>query len=70
MTDYRDGWVGPLVSNDPWVAYPWCQPSQEMGHTDAIGRRWIHIPWVGWRLQSPSPFIMRPGPRRSWWWRR
>lgn len=37
----------------------------EGGTADAEGNRWVHVPWTGWEMARPSPFLVATR-RRSW----
>lgn len=41
----------------------------EGGTVDSKGRRWNHIPWQGWQLARPNPFLARPPAKRHCWLR-
>lgn len=42
--------LGQLHEGGPW----------EVGTVDQQGRRWVHHPWQGWRL-DPSPYLVHRG---------
>lgn len=52
------------ASLDAWPPHP----TIECGYTAPDGRRWIHIPWKGWRPDDDPPFVSTRRTRKRRWW--
>jgi hypothetical protein len=46
------------------VTWPPAGTNWEGGFTDDLGRRWVHVPWQGWRIATPLWTVHQ---RRRWW---